>query len=71
MCDCLGFASESLVAAVCPVGSCSQDRGMLKILDTKVAEADVIENFEFSKAYVVGVMRQGQALPHAKEHYVA
>ena len=44
---------------------------MLKILDTKVAEADVIENFEFSKAYVVGVMRQGQALPHAKEHYVA
>ena len=44
---------------------------MFKILDTKVAEADVVENFEFMKAYVVGVMRQGRGLPHAKEHYVA
>ncbi|CAE7360793.1 unnamed protein product [Symbiodinium sp. CCMP2456] len=48
-----------------------EGREILKILDTKVAEADVVENFELSKAYVVGILRQGKDLPHAKEHYAA
>ena len=30
----------------------------------------MVENFEIMKAYVVSVIRVGQDLPHAKEHYV-
>eukprot|EP00439_Symbiodinium_sp_Y106_P003687 s9121_g1.t1 len=48
-----------------------EDRAILKVLDSKIAEADVVENFELMKAYVVSVIRVGQDLPHAKEHYAA